>query len=138
MMRDIITAFIVGSSIPASFIFFIGFHSLQDSINPVNCIDTYLENNDMYYLYTLLAPVYIGVMSAIAVYISNRFNLTTYQAFTIIALISATLVSFLITFCKIYDWTSEEYANQYFMLFFYHAVLYIIIIATIYQYIRTK
>jgi hypothetical protein len=135
MLRDIVTAFIIGASLPAFILFFTGFYALRDSYNPENCL-THITGVDTYYAYTLIAPMYIGVMSAIAVYLSKTYNLTTHQAFTIIALISATIVSVAITYCEMYNWTPERLNYQYFKLFFYHAVLYIVIIATIYNYIE--
>ena len=134
-MRDIVTAFIVGSSFPAFFLFFIGFYSYQGRFDQDNC----LENTfglDPYYAYTLLAPLYIGMMSAIAAYLSSTYELSTKVAFGIISFVSAIIVSIAITQCDIYRFDRERLYEQYVRLVFYHALLYVLIVATIYDYIR--
>ena len=79
-MRDLVIAFIVGASLPAFALFFIGFYSSRNNYNKENCLVN-IFGTEPYYAYTLIAPLYIGLMSAIAVYISKRFEISIRKAF---------------------------------------------------------
>jgi hypothetical protein len=132
MLRDIVTAFIIGSSIPAVFLFYSGFYSYRGSYN--------LENGtqpiDTYFKYSLIAPLFFGTTSAIAIYLSKKYGMTTRQAMLIVSVIASTIVSLYITYRNVYAWSQERITQQYFILFFSYAILHILIIATIYEYVR--
>lgn len=134
-MRDLVAAFIIGSSLPAFASFFMGFNSLNESsINPNNCFGS----DDMYYGYTIVAPLYIGSMSAIAAYINNKYDLSVRESFAIISVISVLLVSIMITLCDVYDFSDRRLWVQYFYLLLFHSFTYVVVVATLYMYIMDK
>ena len=114
---------------------FIGFYSSRNNYNKENCLVN-IFSIEPYYAYTLIAPLYIGFMSVIAVYVSKRFTISIRKAFAIIGIISAIIVSLAITYCNIYTFDRTRLTEQYFRLLLYHFILYVIIIATIYEYIN--
>jgi hypothetical protein len=139
MLRDIVTAFIVGSSIPVVFLFFSGYYSYRGSYNLMgefNSDGTAVQPIDTYFKYTLIAPLFFGTTSAIAIYLSKKYDITTRQAMAIVSIIASTIVSLYITYRDVYTWDQERITQQYFILFFSYAILHILIIATIYEYIR--
>ena len=66
MKLQLFKAFIAGSSFPAVILFYHGFNSLQSKYKMEN-MNKLLRNIDPYYIYTLLAPLYFGIMSIIAI-----------------------------------------------------------------------
>ena len=131
-LRKVATAFIIGSSWVSFVYWFIGFHSYSGKFNKDNCIMGWL-NEDPYYIYTIGAPLYIGLMSAFAVILSMQSKLSIRTAFFIIGIISPIRVSIVITRCNIYNFTSGRYKEQYARLLFYHFLLYNVVIASTYE-----
>lgn len=133
-MKEYLKAFIIGSCWFSFVLFFIGFGSIQYEVNKDNCVIKMFDKNT-YRTYTILAPLYIGIMSVIAIAIRNYYKISTRKAFIIIGIISALIVSAVITFCRIYNWTPTRYFKQYIKLQLYHFILFSGIIATIYIYL---
>ena len=136
-MQDILTAFIVGSSWPAFVTFFYGFHYYDKKFNKDNCVEKILDI-DPYYFYTIVAPLYMGIMSAIAIGLHKYFDISVRTAFLIISLISAVIVAISITVCDIYNFSQSRLTEQYVRLIIYHLLLYNLVIATLYESIMQK
>ena len=134
-MKDYIKAFIIGSCWFSFVLLFIGFGNTQDHVDTNNCAEK-ITGISTYHFYTIAAPIYLGIMSAIAIWIRNKYQISTRKAFFIIGIISAIIVSVLITVCHVYNWTPERYHLQYIKLQFYHFVLYSIIIASLYLFLE--
>lgn len=130
-MRDYLKAFIVGSSWLAFVFLFIGFGNIQGEVNKNNCAER-ATGISTYRVYTIVAPIYLGIMSMVAIYIRDWQQISTRKAFFIIGIVSALIVSFAITFCKVYNWTTSRYLLQYVKLQLYHFIIYSIIIASLY------
>ena len=122
-------AFLIGSSWVSFVLFFIGFHSYQGKFNPANTVDT-----DPYFIYTVLAPLYIGLFSMFAICLSEWTSLSRRLSFFIIGIISATIVYGVITSCNIYQFTKERYLEQYGRLLIYHFITYSVIVANIFEF----
>lgn len=134
-MHDMLLAFIIGSSWISSISFFIGFHGIQSQVNKNNCAEKIFGINT-YYTYTVLAPLYIGLMSAFAIWFSKKYEISTRKCFLIIGIISAIIVSIIITICNIYNWSTQRYMLQYAKLQIYHFIIYSVVIATLYLYLN--
>ena len=134
-IKQIFLAFVTGSSWLAIILFFIGFSQYKGKLNPNNCLQQLLQS-DPIMVYPLIAPLYLGLMSAIAIFIRNRYGITTRKAFFIIGIISALIVSIIITVCKIYPFSKTRLFEQYVRLQIYHFVVYSIIIANIFIYLE--
>ena len=133
--KNILKAFLIGSSWVSFIIFFLGFHYYIDKFNKNNCIERLLKI-EPYYAYTILAPFYIGLMSALAVICNIYFKMSTTHSFLLIGFISALIVSIVIRYCDVYNFTESRYIEQYIRLQFYHFALFSIIIASIYKLIK--
>jgi len=131
-MTDYLKAFIVGSSLPAFALFFIGFYGNKKYISAQNCVTKTLDI-EPYIFYTVGAPLYMGLMSMLAVLISEQYRISIQQSFFIVSLLSPIIVSFLVTYCDIYTFSPRRLKEQYLRLFVYHFMLYNLIIFTIYE-----
>ena len=130
--KNILIAFLIGSSWISIIAWFIGFHGYVGKFNENNCIKNMFET-DPYFVYTIIAPLYIGCMSALAILISIYTELSVRQSFIIIGLISPIFVSIAIKKCNIYDFTDTRYVEQYFRLICYHFMLYNVLIVNVYK-----
>jgi len=131
-MTDYLKAFIVGSSLPAFALFFIGFYGNKKYISTQNCVTKTLDI-EPYIFYTIGAPLYMGLMSMLAIMISQQYKISTRQSFFVVSLLSPIIVSFLITYCDIYNFSPHRLTEQYLRLFVYHSMLYNLVIFTIFE-----
>jgi signal transduction histidine kinase len=134
MNTQLIKGFVVGSSWPVFVLFFMGFYSYSynKKINENNCLSKYL-NIDPYYFYTIMAPLYLGTMTSIAIYLHQNYDISIEKSFLIISLISAFITSLAITICSIYNFSDERLKEQYLRLIIYHLIIYNLVILTIYK-----
>ena len=132
--KNTILAFIIGSSWLSFGLWFKWFQEYKnnDKYDTNNCVKK-LFNVELYYFYTIFAPLYIGLMCSCAVMISIYFKYSVRKSFFIISLISPVLVYIAINLCNVYNWTDESYREQLIRLFIFHSLLYNIINVTIYE-----
>lgn len=133
-LRELFSGFVVGASFLSFILFFIGFgdYKIKGGYNKDSCIYRLL-NKDPYMIYTILAPLYMGVMSMLAVALSIYTRLSLRMGYLIISLISTILVSITITICDVYNFSTDRYREQYLRLLFYHLFLYNVIIVNVYK-----
>lgn len=131
-MNDYLKAFITGSSLPAFALFFIGFYGNKKYISTQNCV-TKMFNIEPYTFYTIAAPLYLGVMSMLAVLLNRWYKFSIRESFFVVSLISPMIVSFLITYCDIYTFSPGRLTEQYFRLLIYHSVIYNLVIAMLFE-----
>jgi hypothetical protein len=130
-MKDLLKAFIIGSCWFSFVIFFLGFYGMQSGVNKNNC-SSFLYGNT-YMLYTVMAPLYIGLMSSLAIAMRNYLKISTREAFVVTGIISATIVYVFISLCSVYKADPGDF--KYLRLLIYHFFLYSGIIATLYLYL---
>jgi hypothetical protein len=135
MLLDIFKAFLSGCCWPVFAPFFWGFNALKPTYNNDNMIKL-VGKNDPYYLYTLLAPLYFGTMSVIALLVSTYFKLNIRLSYLIITLISTMNISLLIKLNNVYNFSSERWIKQYLYLLLFHGYAYNLIIVNIYLLIK--
>ena len=82
MFKELFKSFIIGSSIIAYFIIFI----------VVIYLFKIKEATFDYYRYSILAPIGIGLLSALAKFISIKYNITLKKSYFIVSLLSALFV----------------------------------------------
>lgn len=131
MKLQLFKAFIAGSSFPAVILFYHGFNSLQSKYKMEN-MNKLLRNIDPYYIYTLLAPLYFGIMSIIAILLSMILKLHFRYGYFLISLISPLFVSIFIKYYDVYIFDNTRWIKQYLYLYIYHMINYNLIIANIY------
>lgn len=136
MLKSILTAFLIGSSWPIFIIFFraVYRYKLKRAFNPDNCIPR-LFQMEPYDWYTQHAPLYLGLMSALAIIIHHFFNLSIIVSYSLIGIISSILVSTAITLCRFYNFAPNRLQWQYFYLLMYHFITFNVI-ALLYSLIR--
>lgn len=135
-MEDLVRAFVIGSCCLTVILFYIGFGNIQNEVNKNNFVTQYL-NLDIYRTYVIVAPIYFGLMSAITIYIHHKYKISVRKAFFIIGIISAIIVSIVITIFHIYNWSRKRYFQQYIELQIYHFIIYSGIIANLYLYLSS-
>ena len=135
-MAELIKAFLSGCSYPAFAPFFWGFHTLKSQYNMDNMNKLFGKNSDPYFLYTLTAPVYFGIMSVLTILVSKIFNINFRYAFLITSLISPTLVSIFIKVFDLYTFSEERWIKQYLYLLLFHSFTYNVVIANIYNFLK--
>ena len=133
--KQIFKAFISGASFPAVILFYLGFKSLESQYKTEN-MDKLLYGKDPYFLYTLTAPIYFGIVSICAITISNILNINFRYGYLIMSLISPLLVSLFIKINDVYTFDENRWKMQYVYLYAYHMVNYNLIIANVYYLLK--
>ena len=129
--KQLFKAFISGASFPAVILFYLGFKSLESQYKTKN-MDKLLYGQNPYYVYTLTAPIYFGIVSICAVIISHKLNINFRYGYLIMSLISPLLVSLFIKINDVYTFDEKRWKMQYLYLYAYHMVNYNLIIANVY------
>ena len=132
--KDLLTAFVVGSSWLVFAPFFRIFYNYGPQYHKKNCIEKNLHIKP-YHFYTVAAPFYFGIMSVLGVFLSKYYSI--YTAFGIVALLSATIVSTAITICDLYTFSPERLKQQYFGILKYHSFFYLVVIVGLYRFITS-
>ena len=135
MINDISKAFISGCCWPVFVPFFWGFKSLKSQYNNKN-MEQLLGNIDPYFLYTIVAPIYFGLMSIITVVISTFMKTNIRLSYFITSLISPILISLFIRLNDLYVFSDKRWIKQYILLLTFHSFAYNVIIANIYKFIN--
>jgi len=87
--------FVIGSSYPVSLLFFLVVMNISDK-------------NYSYESYTLIAPVYLGLMNVLSAYLQNKFDLTLRERFYLIGIISPVIIVLFAYFYKAYPFTTTK------------------------------
>jgi len=115
--NEYLRAFVIGSCF---FVFFPYFFA-------VSHFDKRKTNFD-YIPYTFYAPVGLGLMNVLSLFIAKKFNLTKEQRFFAISLIAPTLVLCVITFFKAYNYTTSDWRSHIFKLYILYSFVFNFII----------
>jgi hypothetical protein len=124
MQNNYLRSFIIGSSFPVLLSFYVRVQQISDKIK-----------NYTFDSYSILAPMYLGIMNAISLYLSNKYNLDLRTRLLYISIVSAITI---ITFAKLtnsYNYTTKEWLYYAIKIFFNHIVTYNIIIYTLELYV---
>lgn len=105
-MEPYLLSFIIGASWPVFILFFVA----VSKYGPVAKYD--------YKTYTLIAPLFLGLLNMFGLYIARMFGLTHVQRFLYTALIGAAMISILITYFELYNFDSQSKWNQQYLYLF--------------------
>lgn len=120
-MNEYLRAFIIGSSFPVFALYFIAVSNYDESIT-----------NYTYKNYTIIAPLFLGTINMVGLYLSNVYSLTKFQRFILTALLGASIVATTITVLKLYNFESQQrWYKQYFYLFMTYIFVFTIIVKII-------
>lgn len=109
-MNEYLKAFIIGSCYPVFVLFFIGAQTIKD------------KNYD-YGLYTIFAPLYLGIMNMIGLYLSTIYDFDLTTRFFITGLLSGSIVAIFATVTKSYSFENQCSWFKYYMVLILHHVL---------------
>ena len=115
-MNDYLRTFILGSSWPVFALFYIliYFGTLINQFTP----------NWSYKLYSILAPVYFGLMNMLSLYLSRIYKLSLRNRFILIAIISAILINLGANIFQAYNFDQARWYRYYFNTFIRHGIAY--------------
>jgi len=119
-MEKYLKSFIIGSSYPVIILPFYIVSRLNSK-----------KINYTYKSYTFIAPLYIGIMNALSLYIMSVFSLSMENRYYLISIISAIIVATFATHAQAYNYNRREWALYYMRLFILHFILYNVIIYSI-------
>ena len=89
------------------------------------------ERNYTYQTYTFIAPLYIGIMNVLSLYLASQLSLSLIQRYYLISIISATIVCLFSTYRKAYNYSQKQWIFYYIRIFALHTFLYTVIIYSI-------
>jgi len=118
ILSKYLKAFIIGSSMPAFIGFFIAYYAINNKMKQLSYVN-----------YTIIAPLYIGVMNMLSVYLADKYNLSLRKRLLYISIISPLIVIIIATIMKAYNFeTNIEWLHYYLKIFAKHFITYNIII----------
>jgi hypothetical protein len=121
MTTNYLKGFIVGSSLPIFALFFYNVGKMKNI-------------NYSYEKYTLVAPLYFGIMTCLAQLTAEITKLSLRMSIFIISIISSILVSSYITITKAYNFKSlSRWIKQYIIVTIAHLITYNVIIMFLLQ-----
>ena len=124
---NIFKAFLSGSSILVVFPFFISFKSLENNLN-LKKNDRFL---DTYYKYSIICPLYFGIVSVIAYLISFYGKFDLHLTFLIVSILATIQTSISVTYQKIYNFSQKSWYQYYVILLIYYLITFNVIIVNI-------
>lgn len=116
-MNEYLRQFIIGSSLPTVVAFYISVMNIKSGVK-----------NYSYETYTVVAPLFIGIMSMLSVLLDKKYNLGDKKRYLYTSLISATIVCIFATLTKSYNFTIQEWIFYYVTIFIRHIITYNLII----------
>lgn len=117
--EEYLKAFIIGSSLPVFILFFIAVAKMERK----------KEAKYSYEYYTLIAPLYLGLLNMLGLSISKQYNLSRLYRFLITAIIGASIVAIFITVMDVYNFKSKNrWYEQYFWLFVTYIFVFVVIV----------
>ena len=116
MKVNYLKGFIIGSSLPVFALFLYNVSKMKN-------INYSYEN------YSLLAPLYFGIMTCFILLLQNKTKMSLRLSVFIISILSSLFVSILITIIKAYNFTKiSRWIKQYLIITTFHLFTYNIII----------
>ena len=116
-MDQYIKSFIIGSSLPVFLHFFLKVRTIDDKIK-----------NFSYEDYTIIAPLYLGFMNSLSLYLSKQFEWSLEQRLFYIGVISGIFVCILARSINSYNFTDEEWKMYYLRIITKHILTFSVII----------
>lgn len=110
-------SFVIGSSLPVFLIFFLTIGSIDDT-----------TKNYSYKKYTIITPLYFGLVNIVSTYISNKYNISLKKRLFYTSLLSGLFVSIYGRLQKSYNFTKQEWIMHNLISFIYHFITWYLII----------
>ncbi len=110
-------SFIIGASFPVFILFFLSVRNIPDLIK-----------NYTYEDYTIIAPVYLGLMNALSLYLATYFGLSLRMRYVLIGIISPLIVITVARSIRSYNYNRTEWNSYYLQLVIKHFLIFNIIV----------
>ena len=114
---DYLRSFVIGSSFLVCVLFFFGVQNVAPNIK-----------NYTYEDYTLVAPVYLGLMNAFSLYLAKKFSLSLRMRYIVIGIISPLIVISFARLSNSYNFTNDKWKTYYMKLIMKHFMIFNIIV----------
>lgn len=130
-MNIYLRSFIIGSSIPVVFLFYLLVANI--SVNVRNCLDNFRNcpdnfRNYSYESYSILAPLYFGLMNTLSLYFSQKLVWTLSQRLFYISVLSIIIIIIIAKVSGSYNYSESEWKRYYIFITMMHLITYNIII----------
>ena len=112
MSNEYLRAFVIGSSCLVFLHYFWGVLRFKKD-----------KFNFSYTPYTFLAPVSLGLMNVISLFLAKQFNLSTRNRFILIGLLGPTFIASVIILLKIYNYTRKEWVHHLVALYVFYFIV---------------
>ena len=117
MTNEYLRAFVIGSS---CFIFLPFFYAVIQFKEE--------QFNFDYGTYTLFAPVTLGIINMISLFIATKYHLSKRFRFLVTSLIAPTIVLFSVFYFHIYNYTQVEWISHIFKIYLLYFIVFNIIL----------
>ena len=124
MFSEYLRAFVIGSCFFVIFPFFY----FVSHFNP-------LKSNIDYISYTYYAPVGLGLLNVLSLFISKQFKLSKKMRFVTIGIIAPSIITLLIIFTGIYYYTISEWIYHIFKLYLFYLLMFNVIVYLLDKYV---
>lgn len=124
MHNKYLRAFVIGSSFLVFAPYFYAVSNFKDE-----------KFNYDYKRYTFGAPIFLGFMNMLSLFIAEKFKISKTYRFLLISIISATIVLLTIIYFKIYNYTPNEWVNHIIQMYCLYFFTFNFIVFTIDMYI---
>lgn len=126
-MEEYIRSFIIGASLPVVAPYFIGLLFLDDKYKNYS--------NKHYEAYSIVAPLYFGIMNALFLYFSKNFGWTLRERLLYAGVISGIMVTILVRLLDVYNYNQKEWTIYHIRHVITHILTFIVIIYLLEQYV---
>jgi hypothetical protein len=124
MNNEYLRAFVIGSS----FFVFLPYFFFVSRFNTKDFNFTYVP-------YTFLAPVALGLMNMLSLFIASRFNLTKKNRYLLISILAPSMVTFTILFFKLYNYTIERWVSHIVKLYLLYFFVWNVVVYNLDKYV---
>lgn len=124
MLSEYLRAFVIGSCFFVIFPYFYVVSNFDPSKANIN-----------YTLYTYYAPVGLGLFNVLSLFIAKQFKLTKRMRFVTIGIIAPSIITLLIIFRRVYNYTISEWIHHIFILYLFYLFIFNFIVYLLDKYI---
>jgi hypothetical protein len=124
MGNEYLRAFVIGSS----FLVFLPYFFVVSHFKK-----SYFNFN--YKFYTFLAPIVLGLMNVVSLFIANQFNLSKKNRYLLISILAPTLVMITVTFFNVYTYTFQRRISHYVQLYLLYFIVWNFVVFNLDKYV---
>jgi len=124
MLSEYLRAFVIGSCFFVIFPYFYAVSNFDPS-----------KSNIDYISYTYYAPVGLGLFNVLSLFVAKQFHLTKRMRFITIGILAPSIITLLIIFRGVYNYTIDEWIRHIFNLYLFYLFLFNCVVYLLDKYI---